>query len=74
MVTDIYTNYCVYLGFAVNKELYMKSCKRCHFLMRNYCTKLAETRIIEMHKSSKQLNVKTSINQHAITEIQDQET
>ena len=59
-----HTKYCIYLGFMMNEELYIKSCKRCHFLLKNYCTKLTEARIIEMHKSSKELNVESSITHH----------
>ena len=67
MLSNNHAYYCVYLGFIVNKRLYMKSCKPCHGLLKSYCTKLVETRIIEMHNDIKQLKVLNSISKNEET-------
>ena len=57
MLSNNHAYYCVYLGFIVNKSLYIKSCKLCHELLTKYCTKLVKTKIIEMNDNIKQLEM-----------------
>ena len=63
MLTINHGTYCVYLSFSVNEKLYKKSCKNLNYLLKKYCTKLTEKRIIEMNKKPKHLKAISSMSQ-----------